>query len=225
VFSSFPAAQPFIFAPLAVEPESSLMAESQACDNQLTAIDILAKTLPSGWLLLVKEHPATTSPRPTGFWERIKSYPNIRVLAALEPGEAIALKAKAVATINGSLGVQAACAGVPLVTFHPRYVGGLLPHSFVCRSYEDAANAMRKIRDGKLPALAERKRAAAALMESLDDLSYPLEDQHLLRGVSGGERIAAEQIAVIADVYVDLLKSRPPADAARALAGSAAGVH
>ncbi len=208
-FERLPEQQPFVFFPLTVEPEMTLMSEAQMCDNQLTALDWLAKTLPSGWLLLVKEHPSATAPRPSGFWERVRLYPNVEVLAALEPGETVALKAHAVATINGTLGLQAATAGVPLITFHPRYIGTLLPHAFLCRSYEDTQQAMRRLRDEALPPLAERRRAAAALHAALDDLCYPLEDRNLLRGVSGGENVAAEQVAIIADAYARLLVERP----------------
>ncbi len=205
VFPGLPPDQPYVFFPLTVEPESSLMAESQMCDNQLSFIDWVAKSLPSGWLLLVKEHPAATAPRPKGFWERIRKYPNTIVLAALEPGETIAAGARAVATINGSLGVQAATEGVPLITCHPRYVGGLLPHAFTCRRYEDVATALQSIRREDLPPVAARKRAAAALLAALDDLCYPLEDRNLLRGVAGGEKIAIGQLTIMADAYVEAL--------------------
>lgn len=197
--------QPFIFFPLAVEPESSLMVESQVCDNQLSFLDWVVKTAPSGWLVLVKEHPAATAPRPRGFWERVRRYPNVRVLAALEPGETIAMRSKAVATINGSLGIQAAAQGIPLLTCHPRYVGTLLPHGLLCRRYEDMRSAMLRIQSDQLPAMAERRRAAAALLSALDTLSYPLEDPHLLRGVAGGEAVKAEQVRLIADTYVQQL--------------------
>lgn len=197
--------QPFVFFPLAVEPESSLMVESQVCDNQLSFLDWVAKTVPSGWIVLVKEHPAATAPRPRGFWERVRRYPNIRVLATLEPGETVAIRSKAIATINGSLGIQAAAQGVPLLTCHPRYVGTLLPHGFLCRRYEDMRDAMMRIRSDELPAMAERRRAAAALLSALDLLSYPLEDIHLLRGVAGGEAVKAEQVSLIADTYMQQL--------------------
>jgi len=81
VMDGVPADLPFVFFPLHREPEATLMAEAQMADNGLIAIDWLAKTAPPGWHVVVKEHPGATSPRPTGYWERIRAYPNVIVAA------------------------------------------------------------------------------------------------------------------------------------------------
>lgn len=209
VMPSVPAGLPYVFLPLSVEPESTLMAESPTCDNQLTLIDWLAKAMPSGWRLLVKEHPAFTAPRPAGFWERARAYPNVIVLSPLERGEAVMRGAKALAIIRSSLGFQAAAIGLPVVTPHPAYYGAGLPHVFIAESYREIEVALRKIARDELPPITARIEAFRALLAVFDSVSTPIADPNLIRGVAGGQSIEPAELTRIADLLADSLDLRP----------------
>ena len=150
-----PKDQPYVFFPLVVEPELTLQCVLPMCDNQLTLIDWLAKTLPGGWRLVIKEHPGFTYPRPRFFWDQIGRYPNVDVAAIYESGEELAERARVVAVVNGTLGSQAAAGGVPVLTFNPNWWGRLLPHVAYAGNYEETAAALRELSDEKkLPPLA-----------------------------------------------------------------------
>jgi hypothetical protein len=194
---------PYVFFPLAVEPEATLMAESPMADNQLVCIDWLVKTVPAGWRVIVKEHPGLTTPRPAGFWSRLCGYPNLLVAATLESGEALARQARALAVINGSLGIQAAVSGTPVLTFHPRFPGRLLPHVFHADSYARTKAALRSITYGDMPSLGERRRCGQALLAALELEAVPVSDPNLLVGVSGGEKVEREDVSVLGAALID----------------------
>lgn len=203
VFPALPPELPYVFLPLSVEPESTLMAESPTCDNQLALIDWLAKAMPSGWRLLVKEHPAFTAPRPAGFWQRVRAYSNVVVLSPLEPGEVVMRGAKALAIVRSSLGFQAAAVGLPVITPHPAYFGKGLPHVFIAESYRDLESALRKIARDELPPVSVRIGAFRALQGVFDSVSVPIADPNLIRGVSGGQSIEPAELSRIADLLAE----------------------
>lgn len=192
---------PFVLFPLTMEPESTLMAESPMCDNQLGYLDWLAKAVPAGWRVVVKEHPGFTAPRAKGFWERVASYPNVIVASPLESGEDLMERATCVGVIRSTLGMQAAIAGKPVVSPHPYYVGAVLPHVFITESFGALSDALKRIADEDLPSLADRCRAAKALWRVLED-GVTLSDQNLIRGVAGGEPIPPRETREIAEILV-----------------------
>ena len=204
----------FVFFPLHVEPESSLMVEAQMCDDQACLIDWIAKNLPGGWLVVVKEHPGATAPRPVGFWERIRRLPNVLVAATLENGNTLAERAQAVAVINGTLGIQAAMACKSVITFHPEYIGLCMPHVHLARSYEETRRAIRRIADGDVPMQA-RVQAARAFAKALDDTAFEIRDPELRMGIPGVKAADAADVARLGDTLLESLgiRAREPAPA------------
>jgi hypothetical protein len=208
--------QPYVFLPLAVEPETTLQCESPMCDNQLVIIDWLAKTLPGGWRLLVKEHPAFTYPRPRFFWEQIRRYPNVDIAAMHESGERLCERARIVAVINGTLGIQAAAGGIPVLTFNPKWWGRFLPHVAYAGSYEETAAALRSLADRtNLPPHAERQRLGEALVRALDVGTIALKDPRILEEKALGEPTPAEDLSALTDALLQSLKH--PSDGAAAV--------
>ena len=205
-----PEDMPYVFFPLAVEPEATLMAEAPMADNQLACIDWLVKTVPAGWRVIVKEHPGLTTPRPAGFWHQLHNYPNLLVAATMESGEALASQARALAVINGSLGTQAAVAGTPVLTFHPHFPAVLLPHVFHADSYAGTKSALRRIENGEIPPLAERRRCGQALMAALEFDAVPVADANLLVGVSGGQKVEGDDVSVLSAALIDSIGVAAP---------------
>lgn len=182
---------PFVFFPLHTEPKSSLLVEAQAADHQLAILNWLAKTVPAGWYVIVKEHPAQASARTNPFWEQVRRYPNVIVGATLERAEEYARRAKAVAVINSTVGIQAALAGTPVITFHKHYVARLMPHVLYADSYDTTVAAMRRVVNGELPAQAERWAAARAYLEAFAAFEFPIDDPALLAGRAASEALSA----------------------------------
>lgn len=65
----------YIFYTLHVEPEASTMVLSPYLNNQIYIIETIAKSLPSGVSLVVKEHNPMFGKRPSGFYKKIVSFP------------------------------------------------------------------------------------------------------------------------------------------------------
>lgn len=216
VLPDLPDGLPFVLYPLHVEPEVTLMVESQMCDNQLTVIDWLAKGVPPGWYVVVKEHPGATSPRPPGFWWRVHRYPNVIVAGTLENADDFGSRALAIACISGTVGVQAALAAKPVLTFHPNFIGRCMPHVLHADSYESTRAALRRIRDGDLPERAERMRAARAFVAALGDCSFPIDHRGLQLGIPDEAPIPEADVARAADMLMRSLdQPKPVVQAAR----------
>ncbi len=199
--------QPFVFFPLHMEPESSLLTEAYRADNQLTLIDWLAKTLPAGWLLVIKEHPAQGSYRSSGFWTQVRQYPNVRLAAALESAEAILERARAVAVINSTVGFQAAIRGVSVITFHQYYLPIVLPQVWFADSYETTARALREIRDGRGPDAPTRRLAARAFFKAMERFEFPITQPDMLAGRPGRSAMAEDEYETM---VARLFESLPP---------------
>ena len=217
VLGALPDDTPIVYFPLHIEPESTLMFESQMCDNQLTAIDWLAKTLPGGWLLVVKEHPGATAPRPAGFWAQVTGYPNVVAASVMEDSAAIVERSRAVAVLNGTVGLQAAVAGKPVISFHPFFVAAALDHVLVVRSYEETRTALARVRDDDLPPVVERLRQGRALHQALRQCEFSIGSKQIRRGVATREPIEAADIRVLAEAFLESINgcARPGERAAR----------
>lgn len=202
MLGSIPSGIPTVFFPLSMEPESSLMVESQGCDTQLTPIDWLAKTMPAGWRLLVKEHPAMELPRPEGFWERIRGYPNVVVLAMTESADAAVRRSTAVAMINSTVGLQAAALGKPVICFNRNFIGSVLPHVIQAFSYDSTRAALRRIRDDDLPSMPERQNAMVAYRAAYAKAEFPIGEPALLSGIPGTSNPALALIETIVDTFL-----------------------
>ncbi len=198
--------QRFIFYPLATEPESALMLETQSADNQLTVIDWLAKSLPAGWLLVVKEHMGQHSPRPKGFLKKISRYPNIRFASPLESAEAFLGRASLVATCNGSLGTQAAIAGMPVLTFHDKNHILMMPHVLLATSYSETRRAIARIRSSDIAQLRERRQAGQAYRQAITGIGFEISDTALISGAAGSQSsISPKDVDTISRHFMDSL--------------------
>lgn len=101
---------PFVYFPLHIEQERSLLILAPFYTNQLEVITSIVKSLPVGYKLYVKEHPTMFSRgwRPTSEYKKIMSLPNIRLIhPSVKPNELIK-KCSLVITISGTNGLDAA---------------------------------------------------------------------------------------------------------------------
>ncbi|WP_421782410.1 hypothetical protein [Kiloniella litopenaei] len=207
--------RPYVFFPLHVEPESSLMAESAMTDNQLTCLDWLAKTIPSNWRIIVKEHPGFTARRPEGFWERVQRYPNIMKANILESGEELAKRAHVIATINSTVGFQAAVEGNPVLSFHPHFHGHFLPHVKIARSYEETRSAFMDLDFTKGKPNPAFISSGTAFQEALKSLGTPIEDEGLIMGKALPKPVEWEETKAIAAYFIKLLSQTRTASAGK----------
>lgn len=126
---------PFAFFPLHSEPEVALQVLGRPYHkNQIELLRNLAASLPTGWKLLVKEHPRSFGLRPREFYRSLLEIPNLRLIDVTAPSLPIVRQADLVAVISSSIGLEAAMIGKPLLILgHPKYAA--LPNTIARSCY------------------------------------------------------------------------------------------
>jgi len=119
---------PFVFFPLATEPEASIGQYSPEFFFQHAAIAALSRDLPAGVKLAVKEAAWAVGRRPADFYQQIAELKNVVWLNMHEQGIRIAQQATAVATITGTSGFEAAVHGTPVISLGAHNHYNFLPH-------------------------------------------------------------------------------------------------
>lgn len=107
----------YVLYPLHVQPEASTLVQAPFYLDQVALIDDIARSLPVGYRLYVKEHGASRGRRPLGFYQRIKSILGVHLLDPDEPTFELIQNAAAVVVITGTMGWEGALLKKPVVTF------------------------------------------------------------------------------------------------------------
>lgn len=117
--SEIDTSMPFVYYPLHVEPERTLSFEAPFFTNQLDIIRHIAKSLPIGYKLLVKEHPDMKMAgwRDVSFYKKILELPNAVLIHPSTDSRKLIEKSSLVITINGSAGLEAAFYKKPSIVF------------------------------------------------------------------------------------------------------------
>lgn len=118
------AGENYVFLALHYQPERATVPMGGQFGDQTLIVDLLARTLPADWKLYVKEHPWQLQPfgrgevqRSKAFYAAITGYPNVVLLPRDSDTGELVRGARAVATVTGSVGWDALCAGIPVLLF------------------------------------------------------------------------------------------------------------
>lgn len=111
---------PYVFLGLHKQPEASIDVIGRYHENQLQNIFDLWRILPHGWKLVIKEHTNAIGDRSiTGFYNRIKSMPNVIIVDEKADSHELIKKSQLVVTVSGTVAYEAALLGVPSATLGP----------------------------------------------------------------------------------------------------------
>ncbi len=114
---------PYIIFFMHFQPEATTMPNGLHYANQLFAIRELSLAAPSGWKILVREHPFTFendfSPRYRNeeLYKAIDDIPGAQLMSFEHDPYVLIDKSQAVATLTGTVGFQAICRGRPVIAF------------------------------------------------------------------------------------------------------------
>lgn len=133
---------PYVFFPLSAEPELTLAFWSPEYFEQLSTIQQLAKELPSGVWLVVKEHMISIGNRPSEFYETIARMPNVLLVDPSERGLDIGSTARAVAVIASTAGTELALQGIPTLIFAQNTWHHPMPNVRVISRWTDIREAL-----------------------------------------------------------------------------------
>jgi hypothetical protein len=122
----------YAFFPLHTEPEVSLLVYGRPYVNQIEIIRMLAMSLPVDMVLVVKEHPWMVGKRSMNAYAKILDIPRVRLADPKLEARTLIQGASLVAVVTGSVALEAAMLGKPVVTFGDCPYN-LLPPSMVRR--------------------------------------------------------------------------------------------
>lgn len=109
--------QRFILYAAQVTPESSINTLAQFFVDQTRVIDLLRLNLPHGYAVLVKEHPSMAGSRPRSFYNQLRRLPGVVLAAPDVPIRWLIEKADVVATVTGTIGLEAFLLDKPFLMF------------------------------------------------------------------------------------------------------------
>jgi Capsule polysaccharide biosynthesis protein len=167
--------QTFVFFPLQTEPEFSLQVMSPEYFCQIAAIGSLARDLPAGAILAVKETVWGMGRRPRDFYAQIGEFKNVVILDVMERGLDVVHACSAVATISGSAGIEAALIGKPVILFGRHNVYQFLPHVTLVTKEEELRPALRRALNGEVET-DRAQQAGARFAEALMQVSFDMGD-------------------------------------------------
>lgn len=188
---------PFAFFPLATEPETALQTLSPEYLYQLSAISSVARDLPAGAQLAVKEHYAAAGRRPAEFYAQIEDLKNVRLMNMAELGIDIVRASRAVVTISGTSGFEGAAMGKPVITFGRHNIYNFLPHVMVVTDETQLKGYLETAFGGAF----DPERAAAdgrRFLQAVVDASFDLMDfQPIEPDVISDHAVHASYIALL----------------------------
>ena len=142
---------PFIYFSMHYQPERTSQPEALMFDDHLVAIDLVARALPVGWRILVKEHPRQLGLYPAVLrrrharqpldYSQIAELPNVALVPIEVPASELIAACRLTATLTGTAGWEGLVAGKPALIFGPAWYSRC--HSVqIVRSVEDAVRAI-----------------------------------------------------------------------------------
>ncbi|CAM9789294.1 unnamed protein product [Phaeothamnion confervicola] len=119
---------PFVFFAMQEEPEMSLSWQSPESWPQIAYLWQIARDLPAGVKLAVKEHIYAIGRRPHGFYRHLTDFKNVVLLDPLLPGADVVRAAGAIATITSTAGFEGAWIGKPVISLSRHSLYNFLDH-------------------------------------------------------------------------------------------------
>ncbi|MDO8562014.1 MAG: hypothetical protein Q7S05_04290 [bacterium] len=108
--------EPFAFFPLQYEPEVTLLAQAPLMADQAWVARQIARSLPVGWKLYIKEHPQMSEFRPRSYYKALKKNPNVRIINPAVKSFSLIEASRLVVVITGTAGFEAILLKKPVVT-------------------------------------------------------------------------------------------------------------
>ncbi|MCR4334874.1 MAG: hypothetical protein NUV47_04090 [Patescibacteria group bacterium] len=134
--------EPYAFFGLHLEPEVSLLLLAPFVADQVWLIKQIARSLPVGYKLYVKDHPHMAIYRPSSYYKDIKKIPNVRLINPSVTGFELIKNAKLVTSITGSIGFEGVLLNKPVITFGHAFYNrmSLITH---CKTIEELPHIIK----------------------------------------------------------------------------------
>ena len=165
----------YVFYALQVEPEQNFQGFSPEYFYQQSAIISLSRDLPPDTVLAVKEHIPAMNRRPKQFYAQLRLLKNVVLVDPKEDGLTLVKGARALATINGTVGQEATVLGIPVLSFGRRNHYNVVDHVKVITDEAQIAPALRWALSENFDREAARV-DGARFLSALRSLSFDMAD-------------------------------------------------
>ncbi len=145
-----PAAQErFVYFPLHLQPEATTSPMGGVFVDQYLAIEMLARALPDGWKIVVKENPAQQlAKRDYGFYEQLAKMPQVHLVSRKASTFDLMERCEAVAAITGTAGWEALFKGKPVLVFGRAFYRGA-PGTLTVSDVPSLSSGLQEILEGR----------------------------------------------------------------------------
>lgn len=110
-----PAGRPYVLFGLHMQPESTIDVWAPFFSNQMWVIELLSRSIPASHRLLVKIHKSDISKYPRAVLDRMRSFPGVQLVRPFADSRQFIEQADLVVAIQGTMGLEAALLGRPVV--------------------------------------------------------------------------------------------------------------
>lgn len=140
--------QKFVYYALHVQPERTISIDSPFYNNQIDIIRNIAKSIPSNFLVYVKEHPTQVAYawHPISYYEQIMSLPNVILIHPSVDSEELIKKSSLVTTIGGTVGLECGYFNKHCITFTDTEFSHL-SHVHLIKNIEELPDVIRNSLD------------------------------------------------------------------------------
>jgi len=107
----------YVLFPLHYQPEASTSVRAPFVLDQCALVENIARALPAGYRLYVKEHTARLGNKPLRDLHRLRAIPAVRLIHPTANIRELIKRAACIATITSTTGWEALLNGVPVVVF------------------------------------------------------------------------------------------------------------
>lgn len=131
-----------VFFPMQYQPEQTTLVGGIYYGNQISVIENVAKALPFGCTLVVKEHPRGRGSRPVWQYEHLAHFPNVRFCDA--DAKEILKRCDALITITSTAGLEAMALDRPVILLGKCYFD-FASVLYKPQSWPELASMLRRI--------------------------------------------------------------------------------
>lgn len=116
--------RPFVYFPLHVTDDYKITRIIPHCVDQASLVEQVADALPQGYDLVLKEHPMSLGRNSIRLLRRLRSRPNVRLVAPFTSTHELIRQSRAVAVISSTVGLEALLYDKPVLTLGQPYYAG-----------------------------------------------------------------------------------------------------
>ena len=151
LIKNIPNNQKFIYFPLQLEPERTILVSAPYFSNQLNVISNISKSIPIGYKLYVKEHPMQKLKNWRGkkFYDDVIKLPNVNLFHPDISSDEMIEKCDLVITVTGTSAMEAAFHGKPSIVFS-EVIFSELPSVFTMKNWEELPNLIKNALETKV---------------------------------------------------------------------------